>query len=155
MHFWRVAIRPGHPFAFGTGRAAGTAGSRKRILVFGLPGNPVSSMVCCEQFILPAIRKMTGARGLFRRTVTARLAKEVKDKKGRLHFVRVRLEEDKDGCVAHPTGAQGSGILMSMVSADGLMAVPAGSERVEEGSIVTVQLLNAKEYQEKPGLPED
>jgi molybdopterin molybdotransferase len=112
-------------------------------------------MVCCEQFILPAIRKMTGARGLFRRTVTARLAKEVKDKKGRLHFVRVRLEEDKGGCVAHPTGAQGSGILMSMVSADGLMAVPAGSERVEEGSIVTVQLLNTKGFQEAPGLPED
>jgi molybdopterin molybdotransferase len=154
MHFWRVALRPGHPFAFGTGRAAGTAGPRKSPLVFGLPGNPVSSMVCCEQFVLPAIRKMTGAGGLFRRTVTARLAKEVKDKKGRLHFVRVRLEEGKDGCVAYPTGAQGSGILMSMVNADGLMAVPAGSDRVEEGSIVTVQLLHAKEFQEKSGLPD-
>jgi molybdopterin molybdotransferase len=151
MHFWRVALRPGHPFAFGTGRE----GTGKKVLIFGLPGNPVSSMVCCEQFVLPAIRKMVGARKLYRRTITARLAKEVKDKKGRLHFVRVRLEEGRDGYVAHPTGPQGSGILMSMVRADGLMAVPAGSDRVKEGSTVTVQLLYKDSFQEAPGLPED
>lgn len=154
MHFWRVALRPGHPFAFGTGKA-GTAGSRKK-LVFGLPGNPVSSMVCCEQFVLPAIRKMTGAGRLYRRTVEAILAKEVKDKKGRLHFVRVRLEKTKDGgYVAHPTGPQGSGILMSMIQADGLMAVPADRDRVAEGTTVIVQLIHADDFQLTPGWPGD
>jgi molybdopterin molybdotransferase len=127
MLFWRVALRPGHPFAFGVGEAPsgtapGMAGSRKR-LVFGLPGNPVSSMVCCEEFIVPAVRKMMGAKSLYRSTIEARLSKEVKDKLGRLHFVRVRLEKTPDGFVAHPTGPQGSGILMSMVSADALMKI--------------------------------
>jgi molybdopterin molybdotransferase len=131
MLFWRVALRPGHPFAFGVGEAPsgtapGMAGSRKR-LVFGLPGNPVSSMVCCEEFIVPAVRKMMGAKSLYRSTIEARLSKEVKDKLGRLHFVRVRLEKTPDGFVAHPTGPQGSGILMSMVSADALMRqLPGG-----------------------------
>jgi molybdopterin molybdotransferase len=64
-------------------------------------------MVCCEEFIVPAVRKMMGAGTLYRRTVEARLAKEVKDKKGRLHFVRVRLEKTPDGFVAHPTGPHG------------------------------------------------
>ncbi|MBE9531573.1 MAG: molybdopterin molybdenumtransferase MoeA, partial [Proteobacteria bacterium] len=63
MLFWRVALRPGHPFAFGTG---------KGIKVFALPGNPVSSMVCATQFVLPALRKMMGAKKLFRTTFPAR-----------------------------------------------------------------------------------
>ena len=65
MKFWRVSTRPGHPFAFGM---------RDRTCFFGLPGYPVSSMVCCEQFVMPALRRMMGQARPFRRTVTARLA---------------------------------------------------------------------------------
>jgi molybdopterin biosynthesis enzyme len=68
--------------------------------------------------------------------------------------VRVRLEKTPDGFVAHPTGPQGSGILMSMVSADALMAVPTDTDRIEEGSKVTVQLVKENGFQEGSGLPD-
>jgi molybdopterin molybdotransferase len=160
MHFWRVSLRPGHPFAFGTGIAGeagskgGTAAPGKKPLVFGLPGNPVSSMVCTVQFVLPAVRKSMGALRIYPRTIKATLGKDVKDKMGRLHFMRVRLHETPDGYTALPTPSQGSGILMSMVEADGLMVFPAEKTLLEEGSIVTVQLLHAN-TQEEAGLPED
>ena len=143
MHFWRVAIRPGHPFAFGTG---------KDILVFALPGNPVSSMVCCEQFVIPAMRRMLGAKKLFRRTVSATLAEDVKDKKGRIHFMRVVLEQSDGGLVARLAGSQGSGILMSMVNADGLLIMPAECELLRKGTPVVVQLLHHTPFQEEPGI---
>lgn len=151
MHFWRVALRPGHPFAFGTAEYEGG----RRLLVFGLPGNPVSSMVCTEQFIVPAIRKMTGASALYRPTVKARLKNDVKDKTGRVHFMRVKLEYTGDGIVADPTGPQGSGILMSMVKADGLMIMPAKAARLEKGSIVTVQLYKSDVFQQDPGISDE
>jgi molybdopterin biosynthesis enzyme len=69
--------------------------------------------------------------------------------------VRVRLEKTPDGFVAHPTGPQGSGILMSMVSADALMAVPTDTDRIEEGSTVIVQLVKENSFQEGSGLPDD
>lgn len=146
MLFWRVALRPGHPFAFGTG---------ENINVFALPGNPVSSMVCNIQFVLPALRKMMGAQLLFRSTFTARLTKAVKDKPGRLHFMRVTVSDDGEGLVATPTGSQGSGILMSMVQADGLMIFPSEADSLPEGALVTVQSLNAGGFQRDAGLPED
>lgn len=145
MLFWRVALRPGHPFAFGTG---------KNIKVFALPGNPVSSMVCTTQFVLPALRKMMGAKKLFRTTFPARLTKGVKDRLGRLHFMRVRVENDGEGFIVTPTGSQGSGILMSMVQADGLMVVPPDADSLPEGASVTVQSLHAGEFQESSGLPD-
>ncbi len=145
MLFWRVALRPGHPFAFGTG---------KDIKVFALPGNPVSSMVCTTQFVLPALRKMMGAKKLFRTTFPARLTKGVKDRLGRLHFMRVRVENDGEGFTVTPTGSQGSGILMSMVQADGLMVVPPEADKLSEGASVTVQSLHAGEFQEDSGLPD-
>jgi molybdopterin molybdotransferase len=144
MLFWRVALRPGHPFAFGTGDG---------INVFALPGNPVSSMVCTTQFVLPSLRKMMGAKKLFRTTFPARLTKGVKDRVGRLHFMRVRVENDGEGFTVTPTGSQGSGILMSMVAADGLMIVPPEAEKLSEGASVVVQSLHAGEFQESSGLP--
>jgi molybdopterin molybdotransferase len=145
MLFWRVALRPGHPFAFGTG---------DNIKVFALPGNPVSSMVCTTQFVIPALRKMMGAKKLFRTTFPARLTKGVKDRLGRLHFMRVRVENDGTGFIVTPTGSQGSGILMSMVQADGLMVVPPEAASLPEGASVTVQSLHAGEFQENSGLPD-
>lgn len=145
IQFWRVAIRPGHPFAFGIGERP----------VFALPGNPVSSMVCCEEFVVPAIRKMLGAKKLFRRTMTAELKGNIKDKKGRMHFMRATLEETKDGYSARTTGEQGSGILMSMVYADALLVVPAEAEELKEKTPVTVQVLYGFPFQEKPNLTDD
>jgi len=144
MHFWRVAMRPGHPLAFGTSES-GTA-------VFGLPGNPVSSMVCFEQFVVPACRYMMGHGQLFRRMITARLAHDMKDRAGRAHFVRVTLSRDDHGYVATSTGAQGSGVLLSMAMAEGLMLIPAESDGCKAGDAVTVQLLQGTDFQTNPDL---
>ena len=139
MHFWRVAMRPGHPLAFGS-TETGT-------LVFGLPGNPVASMVCFEQFVAPACRAMMGHQQLFRRTITARLGHDIKDRAGRAHFVRVTLSRDDRGYVATSTGAQGSGVLLSMAMANGFMLIPAESEGFKAGDQVTVQLLQGTGFQ--------
>ena len=146
MHFWRVEMRPGHPVAFGTT----THG-----LVFGLPGNPVSSMCCFEQFVLPALRRMMGHARLFRRTLTARLAHPVRIRPGRTEFIRVVLERDAAGaCLASSTGNQSSGALLSMALADGLLVVPAASSGLAAGEPAVVQLLDGTEFQNEPGFEE-
>jgi molybdopterin molybdotransferase len=133
MKFWRVAMKPGHPMAFGVADGS---------FVFGLPGNPVSSMVCFEQFVLPALRRMMGHACIYRRTIAARLTHDVKHKQGRTEFVRVMLAREDGAYTAASTGDQGSGVLTSMARADGLMIVPAASKGLVAGSIVTVQLLD-------------
>ncbi len=143
MKFWRVAMKPGHPVAFGT---------TSKTAVFGLPGNPVSSMVCFEQFVAPALRRMMGHARLYRRTIAARLAHNVKHQPGRTEFIRVVLSRDKDGYAATPTGAQGSGMLLSMARADGLMVVPAGCTGMAAGEQVTVQLLDGTVFQDDVGF---
>jgi molybdopterin molybdotransferase len=139
MKLWGVAIRPGYPLAFGsTGTTA----------VFCLPGNPVSSMVCFEEFVIPALRRMMGNPRLFRRTVTAGLAHPVKFRPGRTEFIRVQLTRDAEGYIASSTGTQSSGMLLSMARADGLMVVPADCTGLAEGDQVTVQLLDGSAFQE-------
>ena len=145
MHFWRVAMRPGHPLAFGS--------SANGQLVFGLPGNPVSSMVCCEEFVLPALRQMMGQERRYKRTLTARLTAPVKIRPGRTEFVRVGLGRDADGTLlATPTGTQSSGVLLSMARADALLVVPAALSGHAVGDTVRVQLLDGGELQTELGL---
>ncbi len=146
MKFWRVAMKPGHPVAFGI-----TASS---CLVFGLPGNPVSSMVCFEEFVAPALRRMMGHTRLYRRTIAATLTHHVKHQHGRTEFVRVTLAKEAGVYAATSTGAQGSGMLMSMARADGLMVVPADSAGPAAGSLVTVQLLDGTLFQDDAGFEE-
>jgi len=143
MHFWRVAMRPGHPMAFGTG---------PKTKVFALPGNPVAGMVCCEEFVAPAIRKMMGFERLYRLTVEAIVSRDVKDRAGRIHFMRARLTGEGNNLRVESVGAQGSGILMSMVHADALMIVPADCICLSRGERVRVQLLNGNSYQSEPCL---
>ena len=143
MKFWRVAIRPGHPLAFGM---------TDKTAVFGLPGNPVSSMVCVEEFVAPALRCMMGNMRLYRRTLSARLANPIKHQPGRTEFVRVQLARDEAGYSASATGTQSSGVLLSMARADGLMVVPANSTGLAAGAQVTVQLLDGQAFQEENGF---
>jgi len=143
MHFWRVAMRPGHPMAFGTG---------PKTKVFALPGNPVAGMVCAEEFIVPAIRKMMGFERLYRPTVDAVVSKEVKDRAGRMHFMRARLIGEGNNLRVESVGSQGSGILMSMVKANALMVVAAACDHVPAGSRVRVQLPDSNQFQTKPEL---
>lgn len=153
MHFWRVEMRPGHPVAFGT-----TGSGRATRLVFALPGNPVSSMVCFEQFVLPALRQMTGNRRLFRRTVAARLAHPVSIRPGRTEFIRVVLERegttDAPAYRAASTGNQSSGALLSMAQADGLLTVPAARGNMAAGEPAAVLLLDGGAFQDEAGFEE-
>lgn len=133
MQFWQVAMRPGKPLAFG---------NMKGIPVFGLPGNPVSSMVSFEQFVRPSILKMMGYKRIFRRTIKATLKESISKKKGLRHFIRAYVSCEKGKYTVATTGEQGSGILKSMVRANGLIALPEHSTAIKAGQKVTVQVID-------------
>jgi molybdopterin molybdotransferase len=134
--FWGVLMKPGYPLVFGH------FDEGKGPLVFGLPGNPVSAMVTFEQYIRPAIRKATGHRALFRPVVRARLTETLTKKAGRLHFVRVQLAERNGRIEATSTGNQSSGVLRSMVLAQGLMVFPADATEMKADTEVCVQVID-------------
>jgi molybdopterin molybdotransferase len=123
IDFWRVKMRPGSPFAFG--RLPGLGG----IPWFGLPGNPVSSMVTFEVLVRPALLKMCGRSAVFAPVVAATPATELTAPADLTMFVRVRLSAEGEGAPATATltGAQGSGILTSMAEADALLVLPLGA----------------------------
>jgi len=133
MVFWKVAMRPGQPLAFGT-----IAGKP----VFGLPGNPVSSMISFEQFVRPSLLKMMGRRQLFRPGIEAILKEEIEKMVGRRYFIRGSVSFEKDQYFVTTTGEQGSGILRSMVKANGLIVIPEDQKIVRAGERVKVQLLD-------------
>ncbi len=133
MHFWRVAMRPGKPLAFG---------AIEGVPLFGLPGNPVSSMVSFEQFVRPSLLKMQGHKKIFRQTIQAVCNDEFQKNPGFRHFIRAVVKKEKDRYVAITTGDQGSGILKSMVAANGLIVIGEEETRIKKGSEVTVQLLD-------------
>lgn len=144
LEFWGVNMKPGYPLVFG---GFGDDPSDRRPLVFGLPGNPVSASVTFQQFVRPALRKMMGQRSLFLPTVRAILTESLEKKPGRLHFVRVRLERGSDGeFLARSTGNQSSGVLTSLIAADGLLVFPAEASRLEPGDAVTVQVMHDDVY---------
>lgn len=130
--FWRVALKPGKPTWFGV--APGGA------LVFGLPGNPVSTMVTFLLFARPAIRAMLGASDRAERAV-AILDEDLPKPLGRAHAVRCALELRDDGWHARPTGDQDSHVLTSMLGADALAIVPTEREAPVAGERIEVELL--------------
>ena len=143
MRFWKVAIKPGKPLAFGiiNGKP-----------VFGLPGNPVSAMVAFEQFVRPAILKMMGVRNIFRKSLTALLTSSLNKKAGRMHFIRAVLEEKNGQFYVTPLEGQGSGVLSSMVMANSLIILPEDAKDAAKGSKVKVQPLDSGFlYQDEPG----
>lgn len=130
--FHKVGMQPGMPQAFGF---LGT------VPCFGLPGNPVSAFVSFEIFVRPALRRMQGRTDLNRPRVSAVLEEPVRSPEHKVSFLRVRLRRDDAVWHARPTGAQGSGILRSVVDADGLAEVPADRTTLEPGERITVHLL--------------
>jgi molybdopterin molybdotransferase len=132
LDFWKVSMRPGKPITFGT------IGSRP---FFGLPGNPVSCMVTFELFVRPALRRLGGHTALGRPRVRARAAEVIDNPGPRRGYLRVRLSGPPDRLEARPTGDQGSGILKSMLLADGLAVMPPDT-RVDVGGSVDVLLLH-------------
>jgi molybdopterin molybdotransferase len=120
VDFWRVRIRPGSAMAFGR---VGVLGG---IPWFGLPGNPVSTMVTFELFVRPALLRMCGRARIHPPVVEATLRDRYAAPGTMMHFPRVRLAREADGSTsARLTGSQGSGVATSMAAADGLAIVPA------------------------------
>lgn len=140
IRFWKVAMKPGKPLAFGLVKGKP---------VFGLPGNPVSSMVTFEEFVRPAIFKMMGmdANAAFSK-IKAVADCNIKKKLGRREFIRARLHRINGKFAASPTGPQGSGILKSMVLCDGLIVLDEGKGDVERGDEVNVKLWNERILQQ-------
>jgi molybdopterin molybdotransferase len=135
--FWGVRIKPGYPLAFGRFEREGGP------LVFGLPGNPVSAMMTFEQFVRPALRKMMGFSRWCRPLVEVRLAEDLRKTAGRLHFVRVTLERREGEIFARSTGSQSSGVLRSMVLAQGVLIFPAEATELRADDTASVQVLDA------------
>ena len=150
---WRVAVQPGKPFAFGT--APKPAGATGKVLLFGLPGNPVSSFVTFELFVRPAIRALAGRRDLRRPVDRAVLLDEVRTATGRRAFLRVTSERDSDGAprrdehgrvevrLAQGPGGQGSHVLSALAAADALAVVPEEVETHHAGDPVALWWLDA------------
>jgi len=131
VDFWKLAIKPGRPLAFG---ALGNA------LFFGLPGNPVAVMVTFYQFVQPALRNLLGQKELrpFRFQVASAAA--IRKRPGRTEYQRGRLDSAADGRLqVSLTGAQGSGILSSMSAANCFIVLAAEQGSVKPGDPVTVE----------------
>ena len=148
MDLWRVAVQPGKPFAFG---AADRPGGGRPVLLFGLPGNPVSSAVTFELFVRPAIRKLAGRRHLLRPIDRAILADAVTKSHGRRAFMRVEIERDANGMPvrdergrihARLAGGQGSHVISALAAADALAVVPESDDSLEAGSEVALWWLD-------------
>ena len=140
--FWKVRMKPGRPLAFGRIKGAGKAGVAGDIIHLGLPGNPVSVMITFELFARPAILKMMGKKNLAKPTIEAVIEEPIKNKGGYCIFARAIVEKRDGQYFARLTGPQGSGILTSMTSANGLVVVPEDKLEVDRGDIVQVMMLD-------------
>jgi len=143
--FWKVRLKPGKPLAFGMVKGLSKAGVEKKIPYLGLPGNPVSAMVTFEVFVRPAILKMLGKKNLAKPTVEAVIEEPIVNEDARRIFARAIVEKHGEKYIARLTGAQGSGILSSMASANGLVIVPEDKPGVEAGDLVQVMMLDWEE----------
>jgi molybdopterin molybdotransferase len=135
--YWGVALKPGKPTWFGTGNNGG-----RRVLVFGLPGNPVSAMVTFHLFVRPALRALQGAEPRDARA-TAVLDENLPRNPRREQAIRCRMRADDDGFHVVPTGEQGSHMLTSMLGARALALIPPGEGEVRAGERVDIELLPA------------
>ena len=138
VDLWRVAVQPGKPVAFGRARSS----DGREALLFGLPGNPVSSFVTFELFVRPVLRALSGDREpTARRVVRARLASAVTKSPPRRAFLRVKLAPDPGRPgerVALLAGGQGSHVLSALAAADGLAVVPEDLDGLPAGAEVDV-----------------
>ncbi|MSR07098.1 MAG: molybdopterin molybdenumtransferase MoeA [Gemmatimonadetes bacterium] len=141
LDFWRIRMRPGAPVGFGM------LGKRPWI---GLPGNPVSTMVAFELFVRPAIRRMLGHTGLFRRTTGVRAGEEIKLGPKLQHFLRVTLTDEGGALTARLTGSQSSGVLTSMAKAGALLIVGEDQRVVYQGETIQAIRLNETEHAAAP-----
>lgn len=138
--FWQVAQKPGKPLAFA---------ERDGRLWFGLPGNPVSAMVCFALYVAPALRRSLRASAAFAPRVRVRMEASVRTARELTEFVRCRLGEDASGRkLAGSTGTQSSGALRSLSLADALVISPPGVAELRSGDEADALLLGPRPLSE-------
>ena len=126
--FWQVAVKPGKPVAFGL---------RGRTLVFGLPGNPVSSLVGCELLVKPALRALQGSADPLPLFERGRIAVELRRNASRDELVRARISVDGDVAVLEPLSGQESHMIVRAAAADALVHVARGDGVIDAGAAVS------------------
>ena len=145
VDLWRVAVQPGKPFAFGRSRPRIRDG--RQVLLFGLPGNPVSALVTFELFVKPALHRIVGVRTPALDTDRAVTEDELSKAPGRRGYLRVTVARDGRGSPTRDemgrlrvrrAGGQGSHMLGAMAAADALAIVPEAADRIEAGGEVEI-----------------
>ena len=139
--FWRVAQKPGKPLLFG--RLAGR-------LFFGLPGNPVSALVCFALYVRPALRRLQGHRRVHLPVVRARLGAPVRKTRGLTEFVRVSLSDGPDGPIATAARSQSSGVLTALGGGAGLLVGAAELDELPAGASYPVVVAEPALARETP-----
>jgi molybdopterin molybdotransferase len=148
IDLWRVAVQPGKPFAFGV---ADQPGGGAPVLIFGLPGNPVSSAITFELFVRPAIRALAGRHDLLRPVDRAVLDDPVAKGRGRRAFLRVVAERDTAGSPVRDergrvhvrlAGGQGSHVISALAAADALAVIPEADDTLPAGAEVALWWLD-------------
>jgi molybdopterin molybdotransferase len=150
IDLWRVAVQPGKPFAFGTAPRSAAAGGGD-VLVFGLPGNPVSGFVTFELFVRPALKRLAGRRDLLRAADRAVLLEPVSKSHGRRAYLRVVSERDDAGAVIRDesgrvqvrlAGGQGSHVISALAAADAFAIIPETNDSLPAGATVALWWLD-------------
>ena len=133
--FWKIKIKPGHPTAFGM---------YNNTPVFSLPGNPVSTLLTFEEFVRPALLKMMGHHSVLRTLYRATLSEPLKKKPGRLQILRVALQINQEGeMIVRSAGDQNTGILRTLVNAQGIALLAAERDFFAAGEKIDVHLFGA------------
>jgi len=147
VDLWRVAVQPGKPFAFGLAKRS----NDPPVLLFGLPGNPVSTFVTFELFVRPAIRKLAGDCELGRQVDRAVLLGEAKKSPGRRAYLRVVAQRDQEGRIVRDergrvpvrlAGGQGSHVISALAAAEALAIIPEDVDGVDAGTEVELWWLD-------------
>jgi len=135
--FWRVNMKPGKPLLFGRWRGK---------MVFGLPGNPISCVVCFLEFIAPFVRKTMGVEDPDNGLVAARLTQALRKHEPRTQLFTAHLQDDQGALVVTPTPQQGSGMLNSLAHANAFIVVPEDVTELGAGSLVDVLPLGGDQW---------
>ena len=132
--YWKIAMKPGKPFAFG---------KLPNSYFFGLPGNPVSALVTAHQLAVPALLKLQHAQPRNKPLLKVKTSTQLNKRPGRMDFQRAILSTNEQGeMIVTSTGSQGSGVLTSMSTANCYIILPANQGKVSANEIVNVQLFD-------------
>ncbi len=141
--FWRIAMRPGRPMAVGSIEKKSKSTTPEAAVLFGLPGNPVAVMVTFLAFVRPALLQMMGSTAAAPPLLKARSLEPLRKKPGRTEYQRGRVSTAADGTLqVKITGNQGSGVLSSMVQANGLIVLHHAQGDVAQGDEVDVMMFD-------------